>query len=1232
VSSGRLFSWQHGGLNSSLATAPPNHRVEIEILGPMTIRVDGRVHSVSATQERAVLALLTIRAERVVSVPEISRALWGDDEPKTAGKAIQGYISKLRRLLPEGTIQTVPPGYRAMIDPEKVDALRFEKLVRSARERYEGDPETYAKSMSAALELWSGPALLDLCDNDLGRNEATRLWELRLTTEEQRFDALLECGQHRELIAELMAAVDAEPLREQRWALLMLALYRCGRQGEALRTFRRLSYYLATELGIEPSTAVSSLELSILQNDPHLDWVPMREAAGTFQPGSIQASEVSASMPLSRRLSVLPAVRLIGRTEELGTIEDALKRVATSEHPGLVLIRGEPGSGKTALLGAAARHAVEGGAYVLFGHCEEDLVVPYQLFSESLGHYFTHADPRQFSDYVTTHCSELPRLVPSLERISRPGSRSRTIPTDNERAILFNEVVGLLTTISRFQPVVLAFDDLQWADPASLQLMRHLVAAEQSMRLLVVATYREGASFQDGPLLGMLALLRTRLEVDRVEVADLDSDGVVAYMEAAIGHPLDAPLMHLAEEIHLETNGNPFFVSEMVRHLAEDGTIRRDDTGRWIMLHPLRENSLPASVNEVIRARVMRLGDAAQDILSLAATIGRDFDLDLLTRAASASVDDALNVLDAAESHSLVREFTTAPGQYSFVHALIQHTLYENLGPTRKARAHESVAQALEGLEETPGSRLGELARHWFSTGRKRDLPKALSYAHQAADAALACLAPADALRYYTQALEICDLVGDVDSGIKLDLAIGLGIAQRGVGIPAYRETLLTAARRANACGDTDRLVTAALAQERFWMTADTVDSDRVEVLESALARVTSVDPRRAVLLAVLCQELVHWSPYDHRRQLADEALFIADHCGEDEVLARVLVLISYSLLVPQTVDELRGRSADLLAIAERVGDAELTFWATSQLLMLATCVADIDEMDRTFDLLEQQASELNLPNTSWTFTWISAARALTLGEFERAVTLANRALEIGVEMSEPDAMANFNAQFMNVSLQRGSLHEIIPLIEAVAADISNLPVFVAALCLAYVETDQTNRASELLHEFASRGFQLPLDPLWLTGMICYAEAAAHCRDDAAAQAVFAQLAPWKSQWVYSGLTSGGPVSHVLGELAAALGNYNQAHEYFRESAAMCGRLRAAFSAARTELAWGKMLVARNSPGDREEARRLFGSAASTARKRGYRVVEDRASLALSRMGRLNDPRSSCNAAVPRSE
>ena len=514
-------------------------------------------------------------------------------------------------------------------------------------------------------------------------------------------------------------------------------------------------------------------------------WEPL----GSFDP--------TRALPLPGRLAVHPTVGVVGRAAEVAAMTEAVQEVATGTGRQIFLVSGEAGLGKTTVVAEAARSAFDAGACVLFGHCEEDLSTPYQLFAEALGHYVTHAPEDQLAAHVEAHGSELSRLVPALNSRIPDLPPSKATDSDTERFLLFAAVVGLVTMAAERQPVVLVLDDLQWADKGSLLLLRHLASADPTMRVLVLGTYRDSELSTTDALVDTLAALHRLDGITRVDLVGLAHGGVVALMEAGAGYGLDEAAVGLAHAIHRETDGNPFFVSEVLRHLVETGAISQDAEGRWVAEDSLDATSLPDSVREVIGARVLRLGKIAGRILSTAAVIGRDFDLPLLAVATNTAEDDVLDVLDSAAAVSLVRELADAPGRFNFAHALIQHTLSEDLGPTRRARAHRNVAEALEVLcGDHPGVRVGELARHWMAA-QPIDLTKAIRYSQQAADAALSALAPSDALRYYAQALDLQAEIADSDPVRGLDLAIGLGTAQRQTGDPTYRETLLDAARRA---------------------------------------------------------------------------------------------------------------------------------------------------------------------------------------------------------------------------------------------------------------------------------------------------------------------------------------------------------------------------------------------------------------------------------------------------
>jgi class 3 adenylate cyclase/tetratricopeptide (TPR) repeat protein len=925
------------------------------------------------------------------------------------------------------------------------------------------------------------------------------------------------------------------------------------------------------------------------------------------------AGPVLNQVPLPVRLARRPAGIIVGRETELEVVAESAKRVTEGEGREVLLVSGEAGLGKTTLVAEGARAAFAAGACVLAGHCEENLATPYQLFAGTIGHYVTHCAEDELRAHVKAHGSELARLVPALATRIPDLPPSGATDSDTERYLLFSAVVGLLSQASRHQPIVLVLDDLQWADAGSLELLGHLIASDQPMAVLLLGTFRDTELSHSHPLLNTLAALQRQAKVTRLELTGLAATAVVALMDAMAGYALDEAGVSLAQAVHRETDGNPFFVSEVLRHLWETGAIYPDSAGRWEAIDKIEDVGLPVSVKEVIGARIGRLGVAGR-VLSTAAVIGRDFDIDLLARVADLPEDELLDLLDTAATAALVREGRGRPGQYTFAHALIQHTLYEELGPTRRARAHRRVGEELEQLcGALPGPRVGELARHWFNGRQPGDRTKALDYSRQAADAALEALAPADALRYYTQALDLYAEADRPDRVLGIDLNIGLGIAQRQTGNPAFRETLLGASRQAVDIGDTSRLVIAALANDRGWYSAGGVlDADKIEVLEMTLGRLATDDRDRPLVLATLCSELALGTPLERRQALADEALALALESGDDAIIVRVLNSIYYALQVPALLEQSIVRAEDAVVRAERVENATARFLALHNRHIVAYVAGDIEEMDRCIASMGLVAQQLDQPMMHWTMTYVRATQALISGDTGQAEELVFRALELGTGSGQPDTSVFFGVQFMATNLQKGTLVELVPLIEQMATEITeNVHPINAALVLALADGDRTDEVRHLLEESADTGFNFLVDASWSIVMCGFAEGAIAVADPRFARPLFDQLAPWANQWCTTGITGQGPISHYVGGLAAVLGRLDEADDYFAQAAAMNARAGAKFFGARTDLQWGKMLAERGGPGDAERGRALLSQAHAVAGTNGYGNVERRAAAAL---------------------
>ena len=929
--------------------------------------------------------------------------------------------------------------------------------------------------------------------------------------------------------------------------------------------------------------------------------------------------EVAAEnvVPLPTRLTHVPLTGVVARETEAALLTDAYKGAAAGEGRAVVLVSGDAGVGKTTLVAEAARRAAKEGACVLLGRCQEDVSASYSPFAEALNHYVTHAPEHVLRTHVDIHGGDIASMVPALgQRLGAVPAPTRTDP-DTERYLLYGAVAGLLTAASVLHPIVLVFDDIQWSDSQSLRLLQHVVTTVESERLFVLGTFRDTELSPSNPLVDFLGALQREPGISRIELKGFDDTGVLAFMEAAAGQRLEEAATDLAHALRLETEGNPFFVGEVLRSLMETGAIYQDDRGRWTAAGEMSEMALPNSVREVISARVGRLGAQAARVLSMAAVIGRDFDFELLDAVTAVSQEELLDLLDAASGAALVREVPDIPGRYSFSHALTQHTLYQGLPRVRRTRAHRQVAEAIEAtVGHTPGTRVGELAHHWLSASQPANATKAIGYARQAGEAALAALAPDDAVRYFSQALDLAAIAPEHDPLVDCDLRLALGEAQRLAGLPGTRETFLDAAHRAQELDATDRLVAAALGNSRgFFSSIGVIDADKVAVLESALDALGDHDTReRALLLATLCSELALGTTLDRRQELADAARAMARRLGDPDTIIRTLNLVCDPLQVPSTLNERMVDAKEALEISEQLGDPDLLFWTGAYSRLAAVQAGDFEMARRCLATMRAVITGLRQPTMMWVTLFNDAADALLSGDPDRAEQLATAALEIGTESGQPDAFGFYGAEMIGVRRQQGRYGELVPLIEQIAAENPALPVFRATLAEGHMEAGNFETAREMLDAAAADLASLPYDVVWIFAVASYADVATELRAEAPARLLLDLLAPFDDQVLFIGATAGSPVAYYCGSLESVLGLYDQAENHFAKAAELNARGQMEFAAAVTHLRWGRMHSARGGPGDLERARDLLTQAHVAAVTRGYASISRRATLALSEL------------------
>jgi AAA ATPase domain len=931
----------------------------------------------------------------------------------------------------------------------------------------------------------------------------------------------------------------------------------------------------------------------------------VRRAGGVEAPPAWELVwESAAGVPLPDPLLAAGAHgSFVGRDTELDALRDRLASVRAGERR-VTLLAGEPGIGKTRLAAEAGLAAHAQGACVLYGRCDEGLGIPYQPFAEALEHLVAHA-PFELLESAGAALGELADLVPLIrERVTVPDASEPGLA--GERYVLFGAVAALLSAASAREPVVLVLDDLQWADPPTVALVRHLLAVPSRPRLLVIGTHRAAEPGPSPELATAFSQLRRDERVEERELDGLGEHDVVTVVEELAGAELGAPERRYARALHRETDGNPLFVSELVRDLGGREEIARAaaalaDGGD---LAPL---DAPASLRELIAARAARLGAEALAVLEAAAVVGREFDTNLLVHVVGVDGARLAEVLDAAERSALVAPVAGRSGRFAFQHPLIGHTLHDHLGTARRARLHRAVGEALELEGDSSPARAPELARHW-SAASPPDPERALRYAEQAGRHALEQLNPQAAAGWLRQALE---LHGPENDAHRCALLIGMGTAQRKQGDPGFRETLLDAARLARRLEETELLVRAAIQNTRGFVSASgEVDSERVAMLEAALEAAGPEDSReRAVLLGMLASELTFAPDRERRVALSDEAVAVARRVGHPRVLCHVLSARSVPLWAPETLDDRLASSEESVRLADVIGDPLAQFHALHWRAVALVQAGEIAETLRVVRRKSDLARRLGEPSATWQARYDEANLAILGGRLEEAERVATEALEIAVESGQPDALPFYANQLTNIRYDQGRLAELQPLIAETAAANPGIPAFRSLLALTYVEADLLPDAAELLS--AERLEELPRDPTWLAGMVLWTKVCAAVADADRAALLYEWLAPFADQVVYTGISAWGDVDHALGRLATVLTRHEDAARHLEASADRYERIGAPVWLARAAVDEAFLLLTRERTGDRERARELLHEAQREGRRLGAAGIEQRATALL---------------------
>ena len=893
-----------------------------------------------------------------------------------------------------------------------------------------------------------------------------------------------------------------------------------------------------------------------------------------------------------------PSDVFVGRQRELAELQAGLTEAAAGRG-GLFLLVGEPGIGKTRLADEFCAHAEAEGALTFWGRCWEGGGAPaYWPWVQVVRSYLRQRDPALLADELGAGAAHIAQIVPELRaEISEPP-RAATIEAEHVRFGLFDAMSAFLRAAATPQPLVLVLDDLQAADRPSLLLLQFMVAELRESRLLVIGSYRDADARRDpdvGALLGGLAR-----HGNRVPLRGLSEEQVADVITRA-GSGSPAP--SLARAIHQVTAGNPFFVDEVVRLLRAEGRLERP-------FSPRESLGIPEGVRDTIGQRLALLSDEANQVLAVAAVVGRDFDARVVERTAGLAADDVLRALDEAVAAEIIVEELLAMRRYSFCHGLVRETLHDALPAGRRARLHHDVGEALEELHsEHAVEHVAEMAHHFFEAAAVGGAARALELSARAGDQASEMLAYEDARGHYERALQSMGLAGVSDSRRRCELLLRLAeSAWRAGDSGAARATFQEAAGIGRSLRAPDLLARAAIGYSRGlggFLHVVRADQTIIALLEEALAALDDRDTAlRARLMARLAVELYYTDDVDRRVALSMEAIEMARRVGDPGSLLVALYSRHWAACGPETLDERLANATEMIKLAREIGDQEMTFLGHHVHLNCLLELCDIQPVDKELQAMIELADEVRQPFYRWRTTCLSAMRAILDARFEDAERLADEAFEIGRGSDlEIATVVREGAQLFALRFGQGRLTEI----EAPVLEFTRRYPWIQAwrLPLLYSELGREPEAREELERQAVNDFRdFPRDGLWITRIAALAHACALVGDSRRAQQLYELLLPYADRNVSTiADQSYGPVATRLGMLAATMERWDEAEGHFDSARNLCRALGAPTFTALNLSEHARMLLARGRPGDGERAAVLLTEAEGICRERGIEGV-----------------------------
>jgi DNA-binding winged helix-turn-helix (wHTH) protein/tetratricopeptide (TPR) repeat protein len=900
----------------------------------------------------------------------------------------------------------------------------------------------------------------------------------------------------------------------------------------------------------------------------------------------------------------------VGRELEMTRLRAALADAAAGTGQ-LVLLVGEAGIGKSRLVDEFAIETRARGIRVLTARSHEGQgAPPFWPWMQIVRACVDEQAPAALKRALGRGGARIAQLIPEVREVLPALPVVPVLDPEHERFHLFDAFADFLKRIAGRGALVIALDDLHWADTPSLLLLQFVARALAGAHLLIVATYREVPLADEHPLASVLGELARNPGSQRLALRGF-SEADLAQFVALVTQQQPPP--SLVAALRETTEGNPFFVTEVVQAMVGEGRLASSEQTAACGLRI----DLPQRVREAITHRLSSLSTTCLHVLTVASVIGRDFELSLLNRALAVSKRAPTNAtLLAALDEAVAAHFIAADrsGRYSFCHALIRQALYESLNPARRMLLHRQIGNLLEEMRNGDQEKsLAELAAHFYLAAPDGDVGKAIDYAARAGQQAMTLLAYEEAARQYQRALQGLELKPDADR--RCELLLALGEAQRQAGQSGLaKETFAAAAAlaRARAFQAGPQVTAPLLARAALGVatgfagitaTGGVADTFILDLLEEALRALGEEDSAlRARVLARLAVELYFSDEPERRTDLSAQAVEMARRSGDRAALAFALNARSVAVWTPDTLAERLAVAGETMRLADEVGDRDLSLRGHMRRLGALLELGDLRTADREIAVYAQRAKALRQPSHLWFLATWKAMRACMRGDFEPAEAFAREAFEIGQRAQDPDAAQCFTVQIFGIRSGGKGLEDVELPARDFATEYAAVPAWRAGMALLYADLGNEVAARQEFEQLAANDFaDLARDADWMVTMASLAQLCAFLRDGSRAALLYERLRPYAARCVVvgHGLVCLGSVERFLALLSAAQQRWEDADAHFTAAVTRNRQLGAKSLVALTQREHALMFLARNQKGDRARAMRVFDETLALARQLG---------------------------------